>query len=237
MRCWIRFLSVVVQSLNHVWLFATPWTAVRQASLTTTISWSLLKLMSTESVMPPNHLVLCCHLILLLSVFPSIRVFSNKLALCNRWPNWISAPASVLPMNIQDWLPLGWTDWISLESKGLSRVFSRRTSQLKSINFQCSTSFIVLLSHPYMTTRKTIALTRQNFVGKVMSMLFNMLSRLVVTFVPRSKCLLISWLQSPSAVIFEHKKKLCHCFHCFLIYLSWNDGIRCHDLSFLNVEF
>ena len=127
MKCWIRFLSVVVQSLNHVWLFATPWTAVHQASLTTTISWSLLKLMSIESVMPSNQIILCQLLLLLLSVFPSIRVFSNKLALCNRWPNWISAPASVLPMNIQGWFPLGLTGEISLQSKRLSRVSSSTT--------------------------------------------------------------------------------------------------------------
>ena len=97
--------------------------------------------------------------------------------------------------------------------------------------------FIVQLSHPYMTTGKTIALTRWTFVGKVMSLLFNMLSRLVITFLPRSKCLLISWLQSLSAVILEPKKIVCPCFHCFPVYLPWSDGIRCHDLCFLNVEF
>jgi len=117
----------------------------------------------------------------------------------------VSASASVLPMNIQDWFPLGWTGWISLQSKGLSRVFSNTTVQ-KHQFLQCSAFFIVQLSHPYMTTGKTKVLTRRTFVGKVMSLLFNMLSRLVITFLPRSKHLLISWLQSPSAVILEPPK-------------------------------
>ena len=108
-----------------------------------------------------------------------------------------SASASVFPVNIQDWFPLGWTGWISLQSKGLSRVFSRSKASI----LRCSAFFMVQLSHPYMTTGKTIALTRWIIVGKVMSVLFNMLSRLVIVFLPRSKWLLISWLQSPSAVI------------------------------------
>ena len=116
----------------------------------------------------------------------------------------VSASTSVLPMNIQDWFPLGFTGWISLQSKGLSRVIQHHSSKASII--QHSAFFIVQLSHPYMTTGKTIALTRWTFVGKVMSVLFNMLSRLVITFLPRSKCLLISWLQSPSAVILEHPK-------------------------------
>ena len=113
MKCWIWFLSVVVQSLSHVWLFATPWTAVRQASLTTTISWSLLKLMSIESVMPSNHLVLCYHLLFLLSVFPSIRVFFNKLAVCNRWPNW-NFSSSISPSNEYSGLIAFRMDWLDL---------------------------------------------------------------------------------------------------------------------------
>ena len=108
----------------------------------------------------------------------------------------VSASASVLPMNTQDWSPLEWTGWISLQSKGLTRVFSQHDSSKASI-LQCSAFFTVQLSHPYMTTGKTIALTRWTFVGKVMSLLFNMLSKLVITFLPRSKHLLISWLQSP----------------------------------------
>ena len=116
----------------------------------------------------------------------------------------VSASASVLPMNTQDWFPLGWTGWISLQSKGLSRVFSNTTVQKHQ--FFGAQLFIVQLSHPYMTTGKTIALTRWIFVGKVMSLLFNMLSSLVIAFLPRSKRLLISWLQSPSAVILESPK-------------------------------
>ena len=114
----------------------------------------------------------------------------------------VSASTSVLPMNTQDWSPLGWTGLISLQSKGLSRIFSNTTVQKASV-LQYSAFFIIQLSHPYMTTGKTIALTRWTFVGKVMSLLFNMLSRLVITLLTRSKCLLISWLQSPSAVILE----------------------------------
>ena len=116
----------------------------------------------------------------------------------------VSASTSVLPMNTQDWYPLGWTDWISLQSKGLTRVFSNTTVQKHQI-LQRSAFFTVQLSHPYMTTGKTIALTRRTFVGKVISLLLNMLSRLVITFLPRSKRLIISWLQSPSAVILETK--------------------------------
>ena len=148
----------------------------------------------------------------------------------------VSASTSVLPMTIQDWFPLRWTGWISLQSKGLSRVFSNTTVQKISL-LQHSVFFIVQLSHPYMTTGKTIALTRWTFIGKVMFLLFNILSRLVITFLPRNKRLLISWLQSPSAVILEPpQNKVCHYFHCFPIYLSWSDGTRCHGLSFLNVE-
>ena len=129
----IQFSSVQfssLQSLSRVQLFATPWTAAGQASLSITNSWSLLKLMSIELVMPSNHLILCCPLLLLPSIFPSIRVFSNESVLHIRWQSiGASALASVLPMNIQDWFPLGWTGWISLQSKGLARVFSSTTVQ------------------------------------------------------------------------------------------------------------
>ena len=149
----------------------------------------------------------------------------------------VSASASVLLMNSQDWFSLGWTGWISFQPKGLSRVFS--TPQFKSSLLRCSAFFYVTvqLAHTYMTTVKTTALTRWIFVGKAMSLLFNMLSTLVIAFLPRSKCLLISWLQSPSVVIWRPPKKVSHCFHCFPIYLLWSDGTGCHDLSFLNVEF
>ena len=187
-----------VQFLSRVPLFVTPWTTARQASLSITNPRSLLKLMSIESAMPSNHLILCHPLLLPPTTLTSIRVFSNVSALHIRWPSiGVSASTSVLPMNIQDWFPLGWTGWISLQSKGLSRVFSNIHSSKSSI-LHHSAFFTVQLSHPYMTTGKTIALTRQTFVGKVMSLLFNMLSRLVITFLPRSKRLLIAWLQSPS---------------------------------------
>ena len=138
----------------------------------------------------------------------------------------VSASTSVLLINIQDWFPLGWTGWISLQSKGFSRVFSNTT-------FLYSPTLTSI--HNYW---KTKALTRQTFVGKVISLLFNMLSMLGIAFLPRSKCLLISWVQSPSAVILEPQKiKVCHCFHCFPMYLPWSHGTRCHDLTFLNVEF
>ena len=119
-----------VPLLSHVQLFATPWTAAHQASLSITSSRSLLKLMCIELVMPSSHLILCCPLLLLPSIPPSIRVFSNESTLHKRWPKFgVSASASVLPMNIQNWSPLGWTGWISLPSKGLSRVFSNTTVQ------------------------------------------------------------------------------------------------------------
>ena len=129
-------------------------------------------------------------------------------------------------------------DWLDLlVVQGTLKSLLQHHSSKASI-LQCSAFFIVQLSHLYMTTGKTIALTRWTFVGKVMSLLFNMLSRLVIAFLPRSKHLLISWLKSPSAVILEPPKiKVCHCLHCFPIYLPWSDRTRCHDLSFLNVEF
>ena len=136
----------------------------------------------------------------------------------------VSASASVFPMNIQDWFPLQPTGWMSLQSKGLSRVFSNTTGQKHQ--FFSTVFFLVQLSHPYMTTGKTIALTRGTFFAKIMSLLFNVLSRLAIAFFPRSKHLLISWLQSPSAVILEPpKNKVSQCFHCFPIYLPWSDGI------------
>ena len=150
--------------------------------------------------------------------------------------NGASALASVLPMNIQDRSPLGLTSLISLQSKGLSRVFSNTTVQKHQFFGAQLSSQSNSHIHTWLL-EKTIALTRQTVVGKVMSLLFNMLSRLVIAFLPRTKRLLISWLQSPSAVILEPKKIVSHCFYCFPIYLSWSNGTRCHDLSFLNVEF
>ena len=170
--------------------------------------------------MPFNHLIFCRPLLLLPSIFPSIRVFSNESVLHIRWPNYWSFSFSISPSSeYSELISFRWTGWISLQSKGLSRVFSNTTVQKHQI-LGCSAFFIVQLSHPYMTTGKTIALTRWTFVGKVMSLLFNMLSRLVIAFLSRSKSLLISWLQSPSAVILEPKNIASHCFHCLSILLS-----------------
>ena len=194
-----------VQLLSHVRLFATPWTAAHQASLSITDSWSLLKLMSIELVMPSNHLILCCPLLLPPSIFPSIRVFSSESVLCIRWPK-LSFSFSISPFNEYSGLISFRTDWLDLlEVQGTLKSLLQHHSLKVSILWH-SAFFIVQLSHPYMTTGKTIALTRQTFVSKVMSLLFNMLSRLVIAFLPRSKSLLISWLQSPSTVILEPKK-------------------------------
>ena len=160
--------------------------------------------MSKESVMPSNHLILCCPL-LLPSIFPSIRVFSNESVLCIRWPkNW-SFSFSIRPSNQYSGLISFRIDWFDLLAvQEIKSLLQHHSS--KALILWRSAFFIVQLSHPYMTTGKTISLTRQTFVGKVMSLLFNVLSRLVITFLPRSKHLLISWLQSPSAVILEPKK-------------------------------
>ena len=190
-----------VQSLSCVRLFATPWTAAHQASLSITNSWSLPKLMSIELVMPFNHLILCRPLLLLPSIFPSIRVFSNESALHIRWPKYWSFSFNISPCNQHPGLISFMMDWLDLLAvQGILKSLLQHHSSKASI-LRCSALFIVQLSHPYMTTGKTIAWTRQTFVGKVMSLLFNMLCRLVIAFLPRSKRLLISWLQSPSAVI------------------------------------
>ena len=188
-----------VQSLSCVQLFVIPWIAAHQASQFSNISRNLLKLMPIELVMPSNNLFLCRPLLLVPSVFPSIRVFSNESALWIRCPN---VSASVLPMNIQDWFSLGLTYLITLLSKGLSRVFSNTAAQ-KIVLWRLA-FFMVQHSHQYMTTRKTIALAIWTSVSKAMSLLFNMLSTFVIAFLQRSKHLLILWLQSPSTVILEH---------------------------------
>ena len=208
-----------VQSLSCVQLFATPWTTAHQASQSITNSRSLLKLMSIESVMPSNHLILCCPLLLPSSIFPSIRVFSNESALHIRWTKYWSFSFSISPFNEYSGLisfRMGWLDFLAVQGtlKSLLQHHSSKASIL-----QCSAFFTVQLSHPYMTTGKTIALTRQTFVGKVMPLLFNMQSRLVITFLPKHKRLLISWLQSPSSVILEPKNIVSHCFHCLPICL------------------
>ena len=156
--------------------------------------------------MPSNHLILCHPLLLLPSIFPSIRVFSNELALHMRWPKYWSFSFNINPSNEHSGLVSFRIDWLDLLAvQGTLKSLLQHHSSKASILW-CTSFFIVQLSHPYMTTGKTIALTRQNFVDKVMSLLFNMLSRLVITFLPRSKRLLISWLQSPSAMILEPSK-------------------------------
>ncbi|CAM9916549.1 unnamed protein product [Rangifer tarandus platyrhynchus] len=286
----LQFSSV--QSLSRVRLFATPRNAARQASLSITDSWSLLKLMSIQSVMLSNHLILCCPLFLPPSIFPSIRIFSNGSVLhisqfrCSvvsdslpphepqhtrppcpsptprvhpkpmsielimpsnhlilwhpllllpsifpsigvfsnesdlhiRGPKYWSFSFNISPSNEHPGLISFRMDWLDLLAvqgtlKSLLQHHSSKASILRHSAF-----FIVQLSYPYMTTGKTIALTRCTFVGKVMSLLFNMLSSLVITFLPRSKRLLISCLQSPSAVILEPPKIVSHCFHYFRIY-------------------
>ena len=192
-----------VQLLSRDQLFATPWTTACQASLSITKSQSLLKLMSIESVMPSNHLIL----------FPRIMVFSSKSVLHIRWPKYWSSSFRISPSNEYSGLISFRMDWLDLLAvqETLKSLLQHHSSKASILG--CSAFFIVQLSHPYMT------LTRQNIVGKL-SLLFNMLSRSVTTFLPKNKHLLISWLQSPSAVILEPKKiKICHCFHYFPIYL------------------
>ena len=166
-----------VQSLSRVWLFATPWIAACQASLSITNSRSLLKPMSIELVMPSSHLLLCCPLLLLPPMFPSIRVFSNESTLCMRWPKYWSFSFSISPSNEHPGLISFRMDWLDLLGvKGTLKSLLQHHSSKASI-LRRSAFFTVQLSHQYMTTGKTIALTRQTFVGKVMSLLFNVLSR------------------------------------------------------------
>ena len=202
----IFFLFSSVQLLSCVKLFAIPWTAAHQASLSITNSWSLLKLKSIKSMMPSNHLILYHPFLLPPSIFPSTRVFSNESALYIRWPKYWSFSFSISLSNEYSG-PISFrTDWFDLLAvQGTLKSLLQHHSSKVSILWH-SAFFTVQLSHPYMTTGKTIALTRRTFVGKEMSLLFKMLSRLVITFLPRSKHLLISWLQSPPAVILEPPK-------------------------------
>ena len=205
-----RFISTIfldsiymcsVQLLSCVRLFATPWTTARQGSLSITNSRSSLKVI--ESVRPSHYLILWHFLLLLPSIFPSTRVFANESVLHIRWSKYWSFSFSIRPSNGHSELISFRMDWLNLLAlQGALKSLLQHQYSKASI-LRCSAFLIVQLSHPHMTTGKTIALTKQNFVGKVMSLLFNMLSRLVKTFLPRSKRLLISWLQSPSAVILE----------------------------------
>ena len=175
--------------------------------------------MSIESAMPSSHLVLCRPLLLLLSIPPSIRVFSNESALCIRWPRYWSFSFSISPSNEHPGLISLRMDWLDLLAvQGTLKSLLQHHS-LEASTFQHSAFFIVQLSHPYRTIGKTIALTRQTFVGKVMSLFFNMLPRLVITFLPRSKCLNFMAAITICSDFGAQKNKVSHCFHCFPIYL------------------
>ena len=212
----------MVQLLSCVWLFTTPWIAAHQASLSFTISQSLLKFTSIELLMPSNHLILCPPLLLLPSIVPSIRVFSSEWALHIRWPKYWSFSFSISLSNEYSRL-------ISFRSDSFDLLAVQGT--LKSPLYGAQLFFMVQVSLSYMTTRKTIALTTWTFVGKVMSLLFNTLSRLVIAFLPRSKRLLISWLQSPSAVIWS--PRMTDFIFLDSKSLPGSDGTRCHDLCWM----
>ena len=203
---WLTGLFSPIQSLSCVRLCVTPWATARQAFLSITNSWSLLKLMCIKLVMLSNHLILCCPLLLQPLSFPSFRVFSTELVLYTRWPKYWSFTLSISPSNEYSELISFKIDWFDLLAmQGTLKSLLQHHSSKASVLW-CSASFMVRLSHPYMTIGKTIALTRQTFVGKVMSLAFNMLSRLLIAFLPRRKHLLISWLRSLSAVNLEPKK-------------------------------
>ena len=206
--------------LSCVQLFDTPCTIAHQAPLSSTVSWSLLKLTSIESEMPSSHLILCHPFLLPPSIFPSIRVFSSELALCIRWTKYWSFSFSISPSSEYLGLISFRMDWLDLLAvQGTLKSLLQHHSSKASI-LRCSAFFMVQPSYPCMTTGKNIALTRWTFVGKVMSLLFNMLSRFVIAFLPRSQHLSISWIQSPSAAIWEPKgKKIFHCFHFSPFYL------------------
>ena len=208
MKLWVSTLQGLssVLLLSRVWLFVTRWTAANQASLSITNTWSLLEHMCIELVTPSNHLIHCCPLLLLASVFPSIRVFSSESVLHITWPKYWRFSFSISPSNEYLGLISFRIDWLDLLAvQGSLKSLLQHHSSKASI-LQCSVFFMVQLSHPYMTIGKTIALARWTFVTEVVSLLFNMLSRMVIAFFPRRKCLLISWLQSPSAVIWSPEK-------------------------------
>ena len=228
-----------VQSLSCVWPFATPWMAAHQSSLFITNSWSLF------NSCPQSR---WCHPTILSSVvpfsscpqsFPASGSFPESVLI--RWPKYWSFSFSISPSNEYSGLTSWRIDWLDLRAvQGTLKSLLQHHRSKASILRHSTFFFMVQLLHLYMITGKTIVLTRWTFFGKVMSLLFNMLSRLVIAFLPRSKPLLISWLQSPSAVILEPSpppSEVFHYFYCFPICFPWSDGTRCHDLSFLNVEF
>ena len=211
--------------------------AAHQASLSINISWSLLKLMYIGLVMPSNHLILCCPFLLLPSIFLTIRVFSNESVLRIRWPKYWSFNFNISPSNGYSGLISFRKDWLDLLAvQGALKSLLQHHSSKASVLW-CSAFFMVQISHPYTTTGKTIALTRRIFVSKVMSLLLNMPSRLVITFLPRSKRLNFMAAVPIHSDFGAPKNKVWHCFHCFPIYFPWSDGTGHCDLSFLNGEF
>ena len=214
-------LFVVVQLLSRVQLLVTSLTATHWSSLSFTISWSLLKLISFELVVPSNHLIFCCPLLLLPSIFPSIRAVSNELVLHIKCPKYWSF--SMSPFNEYSGLISFRIDWLDLLAVQGTLNSLLQHHSLKASILQCSAFFMVQLSQPYVTTGKPIALTIQTFVCKMIFLLFNKLSRFVIVFLPKSNCLLISWLQSLTTSTFS--SSICH------------EVMGCHHLSFLNVEF
>ena len=190
--------------------------------------------MSIELVIPSNYLILSCPLLFLPSVSPSIRVFSHELALCIRWTKYWSFSFKISASNEYSGLISFRIDWLDLLAvQGTLKSLIQHCTSKTSILW-CSVYFMIQVSHPYMTTGRTIALTKWTFIGKVMPLLFNMPSMLVLTFLPRSKCLLILWPQSPICRDFWAKEN--NVWHCFPIYLQWSDGTVCNNLSFLNAE-
>ena len=238
-RCWENMTSIcqgmrlsLAQSLSRVWLFVTSWTAACQTFLFITNFRSLLKLISIELVMPSKHLILCWSLLLPSSIFPSIRVFSNEAALHIRWPKYWSFCFSISPSTTYSELIAFRMDTLDLLAvQGTLKSLLCHHSSKASI-LRCLAFFIVQLSHPYMTTGKTTALTRWTFVGKVMSLLFNMLSGLVITF-PKEQASFNFMAEVTICRDSGAQNVVCHCVP---IYLLWSDGTRRPDLSLLNVE-
>ena len=218
-------------SLSKVPHLAPPWTRTRHTSLSFTVSQSLIKLVSIETMMPSNHLILCHPLLLLPSVFPSIRVLSNESSLWIRRPKYWSP--SISPSNEYSGLISFRIDWFDLlAGQGTLKSLYQHHSSKASV-LQCSAIFMVQFSHPYMTTGKIIALTPRTFVGKIMSLLFSMMFNFVITFLPRSKCHLILWLQSLYTLILEPEKiKFLTISTFFPIYLPWSYGTWCPILVF-----
>ena len=227
---------VVIQSLSYVWLFATTWTGVCQASLSFTVPQSLLKLMSIELLMPFNPLFLCHPLLLLPLIFPKHQVFSNEMAVHIRWPKYWSSDFSISVSNQYSGLISFRIDWFDLLAvQGTLKSLLQHHNSKASI-LQYSAFFMVQLSHPYMTTGKDTALTIRTFVGK-MSLFFNMLSRFVIAFLPRSKCLNFMAVVTVYSDFRTQENKNLSLFSLFplLFAIKWWD--RMYDLSILNVEF